>query len=176
MSKLTLFVLACLAVSAFAPASDGHSTPKPDLSTPNGTVDALYEVISGPAGEDRDPDAMRNLFHESAKMVSVGGAQDGKVRYNVITVEQYIERGFPSLKASGFFEQEVKNVTEIYGNVAHVFTTYESRRKKDDEKPFMRGINSVQLMNDGERWWIMSIVWQNEVPGITIPEKYLPGG
>ncbi len=152
------------------------AAPEPDLSTPNGTVAALYEVISGPAGQDRDPDAMRNLFHESARMVSVGGLRDGKTSYNVITVEQYIERNFPFLEKNGFFEQEVKNVTEIFGNVAHVFTTYESRRKKDDEKPFARGINSVQLMFDGERWWIMSIVWQSEVPGITIPEKYLPGG
>ena len=168
MSDLALSVLACVVMSTAA--------PEPDLSTPNGTVAALYEVISGPAGQDRDPDAMRNLFHESAKMVSVGGLRDGKTRYNVITVEQYIERNFPFLEKNGFFEQEVKNVTEIFGNVAHVFTTYESRRKKDDEKPFARGINSVQLMFDGERWWIMSIVWQSEVPGITIPEKYLPGG
>ena len=168
MSSLALSVLACVVISTAA--------PEPDLSTPNGTVAALYEVISGPAGQDRDPDAMRNLFHESARMVSVGGLRDGKTRYNVITVEQYIERSFPFLEKNGFFEQEVKNVTEIFGNVAHVFTTYESRRKKDDEKPFARGINSVQLMFDGERWWIMSIVWQNEVPGITIPKKYLPGG
>ena len=168
MSNLALSVLACVVMSTAA--------PEPDLSTPNGTVAALYEVTSGPAGQDRDPDAMRNLFHESAKMVSVGGLRDGKTRYNVITVEQYIERNFPFLEKNGFFEQEVKNVTEIFGNVAHVFTTYESRRKKDDEKPFARGINSVQLMFDGERWWIMSIVWQSEVPGITIPEKYLPGG
>ena len=176
MSKLALSALACLAVSTFAAASDEDRVPKPDLSTPNGTVNALYEVISGPAGKKRDPDAMRNLFHESAKMVSVRGARDGKVRYNVITVEQYIERSFPILEKDGFYEQEVKNVTEVYGNIAHVFTTYESRWKKDDEKPFARGINSVQLMFDGERWWIMSIVWQNEVQGITIPEKYLPGG
>ena len=168
MSDLALSVLACVVMSTAAPG--------PDLSTPNGTVAALYEVTSGPAGQDRDPDAMRNLFHESARMVSVGGLRDGKTRYNVITVEQYIERNFPFLEKNGFFEQEVKNVTEIFGNVAHVFTTYESHRKKDDEKPFARGINSVQLMFDGERWWIMSIVWQSEVPGITIPEKYLPGG
>ena len=127
MSMTALSVFACLTFSAFAPASEEHSTPKPDLFTPNSTVDALYEVISGPAGKDRDPDAMRKLFHESAKMVSVGGAQDGQTRYRVITVEQYIERSFPSLKATGFFEQEVKNVTEIYGNIAHVFNKQEAR-------------------------------------------------
>lgn len=147
-----------------------------DLSTPNGVVQALYDVISGPAEKKRDPEQFRSLFHESAKMVSVRGVQDGKVRYNVITVQGYIDGNFAYLESNGFFEMEIKNVTEIYGNIAHVFTTYESRNKKEDEKPRARGINSIQLMNDGERWWIMSIVWQNEVPGITIPKKYLPGG
>jgi hypothetical protein len=39
----------------------------------------------------------------------------------------------------------------------------------------MRGINSVQLFNDGRRWWIVSIYWQQENASVPIPEKYLPG-
>lgn len=147
-----------------------------DFSTPNAVVLGLYNVISGPAGKKRDPEQFRALFHESAKMVSVGGCQDGKVRHNVLTIEDYIDRSFPFLEQRGFFETEISRVTETFGNVVHVFSTYESRSKKEDEKPFARGINSIQLMNDGERWWIMSIVWQNEVPGIELPKKYLPGG
>ncbi len=169
MSKPVLSVLACLAVSTVAAASD-------DNSTPDALVSALYDVISGPAGKERDPDRMRALFYDGARMVSVGRVQAGKVRYRVLTVEDYIERNFPVLERRGFFETQVKSVTERYGNIVHVFSTYESRRSKDDEEPFARGINSLQLMNDGERWWIMSIVWQSEVPGITIPKKYLPGG
>ncbi|MCH7905255.1 MAG: nuclear transport factor 2 family protein [Armatimonadetes bacterium] len=168
--------IASVLLSALAAPEPESATIAQDHSTPNAVVLGLYNVISGPAGKKRDPEQFRALFHESAKMVSVAGAQDGKVRYNVFTIEDYIERNFPFLENRGFFEMEVKNVTEEYGNVAHVFSTYESRWKKEDEEPFARGINSIQLMNDGERWWIMSIVWQSETPDIQLPAKYLPGG
>ena len=168
-ATIASLLLSALATHEPAPAA-------PDLSTPNGVVQTLYDVISGPAGKERNPEQFRELFHESAKMVSVGGLRDGKTRYNVLTIEDYIERSFPFLERNGFFESEVKNVTERYGNVAHVFSTYESRRKEEDGKPFARGINSIQLMNDGERWWIMSIVWQSETASTPLPAKYLPGG
>jgi hypothetical protein len=72
-----------------------------------------------------------------------------------------------------FFEKEVARRTESFGNIAHVFSTYESRRKSDDAKPFARGINSIQLMNDGKRWWIVTVFWQGEGPGNPLPEKHL---
>ena len=151
------------------------SVAQPGLSTPNGTVNALYDVISGPVGEKRDVDAFRALFHETAKMVSVSGSVDGKVRYNVIEIEGYV-KNLTNLERIGFTESEVKNTTEIYGNVAHVFTTYVGKYTANGEEHTSRGINSVQLMFDGEKWLIMNIVWQNEVPGIEIPKKYLPDG
>ena len=42
-----------------------------------------------------------------------------------------------------------------------------------DPAPFMRGINSFQLFNDGKRWWILSIYWQHESADHEIPQKYL---
>ncbi len=55
----------------------------------------------------------------------------------------------------------------------HVFSTYESRRAKADEKPFARGINSIQLMQHGGRWWIVTVMWDSERPDNPIPAKYL---
>ncbi|MEW5917174.1 MAG: hypothetical protein AB1762_12245, partial [Gemmatimonadota bacterium] len=80
----------------------------------------------------------------------------------------------PSLERDGFFEVEIKRVSESYGNVMHLFSTYESRRKPDDAKPFARGINSFQLLKDGDRWWVVSIYWQGENAQFPIPAKYLP--
>jgi hypothetical protein len=57
-----------------------------------------------------------------------------------------------------------------------VFSTYDSGWTEEDPEPFQRGINSIQLFYDGERWWIMNIFWRG-VPGEeTIPERYLPAG
>jgi hypothetical protein len=57
----------------------------------------------------------------------------------------------------GFYEKEIARRTEQFGNIAHVWSIYESRHNEDDPEPFMRGINSIQLFNDGKRWWIVNI-------------------
>jgi hypothetical protein len=77
------------------------------------------------------------------------------------------------MEKEGFFEKEIARTTEVYGNIAQVFSTYETLKKSDDKKPFMRGINSFQLLNDGKRWWVMTIYWQAETPENLVPKKYL---
>lgn len=137
---------------------------------------AVYGVISGPAGQKRDWDRMRTLFQPEARMIAVGKTPAGEVRKRVLTVDDYIRLSGPMLEERGFFEKEVARRVEQYGNIAHVFSTYESRQKADDAKPFMRGINSFQLWNDGKRWWVVTIYWQSEDGTTPIPEKYLKNG
>jgi hypothetical protein len=74
----------------------------------------------------------------------------------------------------GFYEREVARKTDSFGHVTHVFSTYESRHAIDDTKPFTRGINSIQLFNDGSRWWVVTIYWDSERPDQPIPSQYLP--
>ena len=109
-------------------------------------------------------------------MVAISKAASGDVRRRHLTVEDYIKTSGPYLESNGFFEKEVARRTEQFGNLVHVWTTYEARNKADDAKPMMRGINSMQLWNDGKRWWVLSIVWQAEDPTTPLPEKYLKGG
>jgi hypothetical protein len=90
----------------------------------------------------------------------------------MLDVEAYIARVEPLLQR-GFYEKEVARRTEQFGQIAHVWSTYESRRDPSDPEPFMRGINSFQLFNDGSRWWILSVCWQHESAKQAIPEKYL---
>lgn len=81
-------------------------------------------------------------------------------------------RGSALFEKEGFFEKEIARRTESFGQIAHVFSTYEARHSPDDEKPFLRGINSIQLMSDGKRWWIVTIFWQAEDEKNPLPEKY----
>ena len=74
----------------------------------------------------------------------------------------------------GFFEEELHRTTEEFGHMAQVFSTYQAFHGKSDLEPFMRGINSLQLLNDGHRWWVVNIYWAQETPGNPIPERYLP--
>jgi hypothetical protein len=145
-----------------------------DVASLDAIMKAVYEVISGDAGKPRDWDRFRTLFHKDARMIPSGkNPQTGVYGANALTPEAYIKRVEPVFAKDGFYEREVARRVETYGNIAHVFSTYESFHSLADKKPFMRGINSFQLLNDGKRWWVLTIFWQGETPDNPIPKKYL---
>lgn len=148
--------------------------PRPaDVASIDGIMAAVYEVISGPAGQARDWDRMRSLFLPGARLIPSGKNAEGVARTLVWSLEEYITTAGPSLERGGFFEQELGRVTEQYGSVVHLFSSYESKRTAADEKPFARGVNSFQLWHDGSRWWVVTIFWEGETPGNPIPDQYL---
>lgn len=134
----------------------------------------LYGTISGPAGMVRNPDRFRNLFiKDKGRLTNVGkDPKTGEVVVRLITPEDYIQNSFPKLEKNGFFESEVARRTERFGNILQVWSTYESRRTPDGQ-PFARGINGLQLVNDGSGWKILSIFWEAERPDNPIPQQYL---
>ena len=158
-----------------APAAAPAPNPS-DVASMDAVLAALYDVISGPAGKKRDWNRMRSLFIPEGRLIATGKRPTGEVVQRVMNVEGYIESSGPILESKGFFETEVARRVEAFGNIAHVFSTYEARTKADDPKPFMRGINSIQLWNDGKRWWIVTVYWQAEGPDNPLPEQYLKKG
>jgi len=144
-----------------------------DVSSMDAIIAAIYDVISGPAGKKRDWDRMRALFVTGARLIPTGPRQGGGYGARILTVEDYVTRGSAIFEKQSFYEKETARRTEMFGQIAHVFSTYESRHAPDDAKPFQRGINSIQLMNDGKRWWIVTIFWQAEDERNPLPEKYL---
>lgn len=147
-----------------------------DVSSIDGIIKAAYDVISGPAGRPRDWERERALFFAGARLIptaTVPGRNDVDLAPLILDVDGYIERVEPVFAKSGFYETEVARRTEQFGRIAHVWSTYESRHSRDDREPFMRGINSLQLFNDGSRWWIVNIYWRHESAAHPIPEKYL---
>jgi len=177
MKKITVTTLLGLfislqSVAGYSPA-DSIPVNSADVSSVDAIMHSLYDVISGPAGEKRNWDRMRTLFLPEGKLMATGKKADGTMGKRVMTVEDYIQTSGPFLEKEGFFEREIGRTTEQFGSVVHVFSTYDSKKTLQDEKPFMRGINSIQLWNDGKRWWIVSIFWQAETPDNPIPEKYL---
>ena len=144
-----------------------------DVASIDAIIAAVYDVISGPAGKQRDWDRMRSLFIPGAHLIPTGPRQTGGYGSRVLSVDDYIERSSGFFEKEGFYEREAARVTEQFGQIAHAFSTYESRHAPDDAKPFQRGINSIQLMNDGKRWWVVTIFWQGEDEKTPLPEKYL---
>lgn len=149
-----------------------EADPK-DVGSLDSIMKAVYNVISGDKGTARDWDRFRSLFHKDARLIPTGkNAQTGVVNANALSPDDYVKRAEPFFAKEGFYENEMARRVEMFGNIAHVFSTYESRHAPG-EKPFARGINSFQLLNDGKRWWILTIYWQAETPELPIPKEYL---
>lgn len=149
-----------------------------ELGSPEAVVTALYAVISGPAEHElkRDWSRFRALVLPDARFMiarwpdDTGSPVDDLREWDV---EGFITDATAFYERDGFWEREIWGRTERYGNVAHRFSSYESRVGSEESDPVSRGINSFQLVRYGRRWWIASIVWDIEAPDRPIPDGYL---
>lgn len=144
-----------------------------DVSSIDAILAAVYDAISGPAGQPRDWDRFRSLFVPGARLIPTVKRPGGEFVSRVLDVEAFIRSATENTKKQGFYEKAVANHVEQFANIAHVFSAYEARHNATDAKPFIRGINSIQLMNDGQRWWVVTIFWQAEDAANSIPKQYL---
>jgi hypothetical protein len=179
-----LAALACGAALAAAPtAAAAQPNPHPvlvgaptaapaDVESIDAIIAALYDVISGPAGEARDWNRMRSLFIPHGRLMPTARHADGRSVMRLMEVNDYIATSGPFLERAGFTEREIARRTEVYGHIAHVFSTYEGRM--ETEPTVIRGINSIQLLNDSNRWWVVSVYWEAETPENPLPAQYLP--
>jgi len=181
---------ASAAAAAYAPppltgSIDGHpawpaAKNSSDVDSIDHLVAALYDVISGPAGKPRDWERFRSLFLPDGRLGVIRPDAPAKADQPArqsdavfLTPDMYVERDDPYFKQNGFFERSIANRIEEFGNLVHVWSTYESRHAMTDPAPFARGINSIQIAHARGRFWLASIIWDDERPGLTLPEKYL---
>jgi hypothetical protein len=141
-----------------------------DVKSVDAILHAAYDVISGPAGT-RDWNRFRSIFLPQARFTEVGKGEDGGTIIVSWGVEDFIRDGSAIFAKEAFYENGIVNEAAGYGNMRQVLSSYESRRAPG-EKPFQRGINSFQVLNDGKRWWIVSIFWDSERPDNPLPEKF----
>jgi hypothetical protein len=141
-----------------------------DVSTIDGIVKAFYETISGPRGQPRQWSRDKTLYVPDVRFVSLS-EQDGKVRAGVSDHQQYVNATNGSFVGNGFSEHEINRVVRRFGNIAHVFSTYEFTNDAGTDKG--RGVNSIELFWDGTRWWISSASWDDERPNNPIPKEFL---
>lgn len=143
-----------------------------DVKSLDGIVAALYDVISGGIGQPRNWNRMRSLFIPEARIMAIMPKRDSSdLALKIMSISDYIANSGPVLIETGFREKEISRKTEQWGELAQVFTTYETMLDKDGT--VKRGINSVQLMNDGTRWWIISLLFEAERDQLRLPDAYL---
>jgi hypothetical protein len=155
------------------PALNIVPAAREDVESLDAILAAIYESISGAKGKTRNWDRFRSLFVPGARLIPTFKRPRGDFATRVLTPEEFIASSGKFMEEQGFFERSIANHVETFGNIAQVFSVYEGRHDTADPKPFVRGINSIQLMNDGKRWWVVTIFWQAEDAENPLPKKYL---
>jgi hypothetical protein len=164
---LAIVAACCLASSlrAQAPAQSCPST-----KTINDLIVAIDDAVSGPADKDRT--CMRELFVADARLIPILKGPDGNLAPKTLTLDDWIahvkQRG-----STAFYERQVKYTSDVYGHMAHLWSTYEIRPTPDG-KASARGINSIQAVHDGGQWKVVQILWEAESPAEPVPPQYLP--
>ena len=145
-----------------------------DVESIDAIINALYEVISGPAGP-KDWDRERHLLHPTARMMrglpaSAPAGAAPTPGLSVFSTEQFIATTSPRLSAEDFYEYETGREVFRFGRLAHVASAYASTTHPGRE-PFARGLNSIQLWYDAGRWWILGVLWDWEGGEALIPSS-----
>ncbi len=143
----------------------------PDHASPDAIVSALYAVISGPVGQARDWDRFKGLFAPGAKMMAVSRKNDGTSVLTPLSPDDYITRSGQTLVNMGFTEVELGYEQQRFGEVIHRWSAYEGRIAAKPDAPPLRGVNSIQLVSDGKRWYILTVLWQAESGDLKLPKK-----
>lgn len=148
-----------LVVSTIDPQSPAE--PK-DVATADALVSAMYDVVSGPAAKARNWQRLYSLFFPGAILIRTARGKSGDLNATVLTPSEYVSRAGKFFETHAFYERETSRKTHNWENVEQVFSMYESSEDAAYAKPFASGVNSIELFNDGKRWWITSIMWQEE--------------
>lgn len=166
-----VLLAAALALPACAHAAEPQAetateAPAEHIAAIDAALEAVYAAISGPVGQARDFEHMRSLFTPGARLTAIGakGLSGG-------TLDDYIARSGPFLVERGFTERQLARRIEIYGDLAHAWSSYEGTfTNPDGTRGRGRGVNSFQLVRQPDgRWLVQSILWQAEAPARPLP-------
>lgn len=167
MKYLLLVSITALSINSYSQTKDYSK----DVKSVDAVIAALYDVISGEPNSPRDWERFKYLFKPEARLIPTRKDDKGELTIKALSPEEYVQL-FQSRIPTGFFERELSSKVESYGTVTHIFSTYETKEKKDGPVT-NRGINSIQLFKDKDRYYIVTIFWCAESMGFVLPEKYL---
>ena len=172
-TAVSLIALApCQAQSAMS-QTDTSTAAAADVGSMDAIMHAYYDVISGPAG-NRDWNRFYSLFAPGGRLIQTSrAAPDSTPHTKVMTPQEFAQQLGGYFAKNALYEKEISHTVDTFGAITQRFSTYAVMRAADEAKPSARGIYSAQLFNDGKRWYIVTMYWDNEHPGTAIPSRYL---
>ena len=164
-------IIACIFLFALLLVARAQDRYAQDVTSISAMGKAYYAIVSGPIGEARDFDRLRNLFHPRATLTySYWSEEDQENKLMHMDIEGYIEK-LDYLDKKGFFEEELFVSSESYGSITQSISTY--KFWMEDKTAEGRGFTSYQYFWDGKRYWILSMLWMMESKKYPIPQAFL---
>src|SRR5262245_14794453 len=145
----------------------------PDAVSIDSVITAMYKTISGPKGAPRQWERDRALHHPKALLIPARQAKGGP-KGGVFSFDEFVATRAPFFAENDFYEIEIARKECRSSGVATVLSFCEARMAPGAEL-LRRGVNSIQLLHDGERWWVMSVLWDNESEGVRLPAEMVRG-
>jgi hypothetical protein len=139
-----------------------------EFATIDGLMTALYESISGPPG-GQDFELSRRIQHPDVRLVRTRLDETGKPVAFSFSGDEYEANARALLADMPFYEVETERRVVRFGNVAQVFSAYEARTAPEGGELIKRGMNCAHLFDDGARWWLMHMIWDDERDGVEVP-------
>ena len=164
--KAVLIFLISSASCVFA--QDRQMANLNDVSTVDGVMNAYYESVSGHPGQ-RDVARILSLYMPGGK-INIRMEGDKPVHNlieDVIKTEQFLTI------SEDFFEREISRDEQRFGDMVNVISTYGISDAMENKNYRARGVTIFQLYYDNDRWWILSSMYQREIPGRPLPAKLL---
>jgi len=110
------------------------SDSEKELETIGRLIADPYSSICFKRGQRPPLDILKKVFVPGGRMIN----NDGDAPIS-LTVEEYVDRFKEEVLDAGMFESfhemEVVHVTEVFGKIAHRFSTYETGLDLDDLEP-----------------------------------------
>lgn len=144
-----------------------------DVESVDAIIDAYYASLSAAPGEKRNWDRFLSLFASDSRLL-VTRPTALRVELGFMDPEVFAKAQDRYLTVQGLYEKSLYRKVERFGPMAHVWSTFASRRTEQDDEPYARGMYSFQLFNDGKRWYIIGVMWTFENPANPLPPEYLP--
>jgi len=169
LALLALCLSGCRATPPGPPPADA-------LRAIEATVGELYRSFNFDPGGEADWELLRSLVIDGAVFVGPVGKGDSP---RAVETDEFID-GFRAWilktpqRESGFHERPVHLRADVFGKVAHAYVVFEGFVPGDD-RTRTRGLDSIQLVLDGERWRVVSFMTQFAGPESPVPARFEGG-
>ncbi|MBC8052391.1 MAG: hypothetical protein H7Y13_04960 [Sphingobacteriaceae bacterium] len=116
-------------------------------------------------------DQLQELFYGDGKLLN--GNYDQPLEFTVQSYVQAIMHQIDDGNVVFYSQQEISDITEVFGKTAQRISVYEYSSTAENIEPWNRGVNYMQFILIEGQWKIVSMLWNDEKEGLTIPEAYL---